>query len=116
LNKNVIKFNNDPYIISEIGINHNGYLSLAKKLIKSSVLAGANAVKFQKRDVSDLVNDQSKLKKAKGYLSKNQHDINQNQFLNYSKWLEYKNHQIIQDLKIFSLLTRKVIHLDLLTV
>lgn len=76
MNKNVIKFNNDPYIISEIGINHNGYLSLAKKLIKSSVLAGANAVKFQKRDVSDLVNDQSKLKKAKGYLSKHQHDIN----------------------------------------
>jgi N,N'-diacetyllegionaminate synthase len=76
LNKNVIKFNNDPYIISEIGINHNGYLSLVKKLIKSSVLAGANAVKFQKRDVNDLVNDQSKLKKAKGYLSKHENDIN----------------------------------------
>ena len=34
MNKNVIKFRKDPYIISEIGINHNGYLSLAKKLIK----------------------------------------------------------------------------------
>ena len=31
MNKNVIKFKKDPYIISEIGINHNGYLSLAKK-------------------------------------------------------------------------------------
>jgi len=76
MNKNVIKFNKDPYIISEIGINHNGYLSLVKKLIKSSVEAGADAVKFQKRDVIDLVNDQSKLKKAKGYLSKNVKDIN----------------------------------------
>lgn len=76
MNKNVIKFNKDPYIISEIGINHNGYLSLVKKLIKSSVQAGANAVKFQKRDVIDLVNDQSKLKKAKGYLSKHEKDIN----------------------------------------
>ena len=76
MNKNVIKFYKDPYIISEIGINHNGYLSLVKKLIKSSVDSGANAVKFQKRDVIDLVNDQSKLKKAKGYLSKHEKDIN----------------------------------------
>ncbi len=76
MNKNLIKFSKTPYIISEIGINHNGYLSIAKKLIKSSVLAGANAVKFQKRDVMDLVNDQSKLRKAKGYLSKHQKDIN----------------------------------------
>ena len=30
-NKNVIKFKNSPYIIAEIGINHNGYLNLAKK-------------------------------------------------------------------------------------
>jgi len=76
MNKNVIKFKRDPYIISEIGINHNGYLSLAKKLIKASVLAGADAVKFQKRNVDDLVNDKSKLKKAKGYLSKHENDIN----------------------------------------
>ena len=76
MNKNVIKFRKDPYIISEIGINHNGYLSLAKKLIKASVLSGADAVKFQKRNVDDLVNDKSKLKKAKGHLSKNENDIN----------------------------------------
>ncbi len=75
MNKNVIKFKEDPYIISEIGINHNGYLSLAKRLIKASALSGANAVKFQKRNVDDLVNDKSKLKSAKGYLSKNENDI-----------------------------------------
>jgi len=39
-------------IISEIGINHNGDLELAKKLIKASKDAGANIVKFQKRDIS----------------------------------------------------------------
>tara|TARA_A100001011_G_C14320195_1_gene850171 strand:- start:6515 stop:7585 length:1071 start_codon:yes stop_codon:yes gene_type:complete len=75
LNKNVINFKKSPYVIAEIGINHNGYLSLAKKLIKESVAAGANAVKFQKRNINDLVNDTSKLKKAKGYLSKNKDDI-----------------------------------------
>ena len=37
--------------ISEIGINHNGDLELAKKLIKASKDAGANFVKFQKRDI-----------------------------------------------------------------
>ena len=30
-NNRVIKFNKSPYIIAEIGINHNGYLRLAKK-------------------------------------------------------------------------------------
>lgn len=37
------------YIIGEIGINHNGEMELAKKLIDAAVLAGCNAVKFQKR-------------------------------------------------------------------
>ena len=42
------------YIISEIGINHNGNLKLAKSLIKSSATAGCNAVKFQKRTISEV--------------------------------------------------------------
>ena len=37
------------YIIAEIGINHNGSLDVAKKLIDAAFLAGCNAVKFQKR-------------------------------------------------------------------
>jgi len=35
--------------IAEIGINHNGDLKLAKKLIKTAKQAGADVVKFQKR-------------------------------------------------------------------
>lgn len=41
-------------IISEIGINHNGDLNLAKKMIEESKNFGADLVKFQKRDL-DLV-------------------------------------------------------------
>jgi len=37
------------FIIAEIGINHNGSLELAKKLIDGAVFAGCDAVKFQKR-------------------------------------------------------------------
>lgn len=37
------------YIIAEIGINHNGSIDLAKKMIDGAIFAGADAVKFQKR-------------------------------------------------------------------
>ena len=40
------------YIIAEIGINHNGNLDVAKRLISVAVAAGCSAVKFQKRTVS----------------------------------------------------------------
>jgi len=37
------------YVIAEIGINHNGDIDLAKRLISVAVAAGCDAVKFQKR-------------------------------------------------------------------
>lgn len=37
------------YVIAEIGLNHNGDIDIAKKLIDAAVLAGCDAVKFQKR-------------------------------------------------------------------
>jgi N-acetylneuraminate synthase len=37
------------YVIGEIGLNHNGDVEIAKKLIDVAALAGAQAVKFQKR-------------------------------------------------------------------
>ena len=39
-------------IIAEIGINHNGDLDIAKKLIKGAKECGADIVKFQKRDIN----------------------------------------------------------------
>ena len=41
-------------IIAEIGINHNGSLGIAKKLIDVAVSAGCDAVKFQKRDIEKV--------------------------------------------------------------
>jgi len=37
------------YVVAEIGINHNGDLEQAKRLIDAAMLAGVDAVKFQKR-------------------------------------------------------------------
>lgn len=41
-------------VLAEVGINHNGDLTIAKQLIDAAVSAGADAVKFQKRTI-DLV-------------------------------------------------------------
>lgn len=40
---------NPTYFIGEIGINHNGSVDIAKRLIDAAVHAGCDAVKFQKR-------------------------------------------------------------------
>jgi len=42
------------FVIAEIGINHNGDLEIAKRLIDEANKAGFNAVKFQKRTVEDV--------------------------------------------------------------
>ncbi len=42
------------FIVAEIGINHNGDIEIAKKLIDLAVFAGCDAVKFQKRDVEKV--------------------------------------------------------------
>jgi len=52
------------YVIAEIGINHNGSIDLAKKLISVAVAAGCDAVKFQKRTV-DVVYTAEELAKPR---------------------------------------------------
>lgn len=43
---------NKIYLIAEIGINHNGDMEIAKRLIDGAKKAGFDAVKFQKRDIN----------------------------------------------------------------
>jgi N-acetylneuraminate synthase len=42
------------FIIAEIGINHNGDMSVCKELIDEAVNCGCDAVKFQKRDIDQV--------------------------------------------------------------
>jgi N-acetylneuraminate synthase len=48
------------YIIAEIGINHNGSIDVAKKLIDIAAVAGCDAVKFQKRNPDVCVPEHQK--------------------------------------------------------
>jgi N-acetylneuraminate synthase len=51
IGKYAIGKGNPAFIIAEIGINHNGDIALAKKLIASAKECGCDAVKFQKRTI-----------------------------------------------------------------
>ena len=60
------------FIIAEIGINHNGDLTLAKQLIDVAVSAGADAVKFQKRtpDVATPAEQKNQMRETPwGYIT-----------------------------------------------
>jgi len=60
------------YVIGEIGINHNGDVEIAKKLINEAYHAGLNAVKFQKRTPEICVpkEQQSQMRETPwGYIS-----------------------------------------------
>ena len=56
----VVGEGNSIFIIAEIGINHNGDLDIAKKLIDVAKNAGCDAVKFQKRNVEKAVPESQK--------------------------------------------------------
>ena len=56
MSRAVIRIGNRPvgdgepvFVVAEVGINHNGSLDIARKLVDGAVLSGADAVKFQKR-------------------------------------------------------------------
>ena len=49
-----------PYLIAEIGINHNGDINITKELIKNAKNSGFDSVKFQKRTI-EIVYDKKTL-------------------------------------------------------
>lgn len=69
---------NRTIIIAEIGVNHNGSLSLAKKLIINAKNSGADVVKFQLYKTSELIRKETSLAK---YQKKNTNFNNQYEML-----------------------------------
>lgn len=54
IGKRLVGHEQPCFIIAEIGLNHQGDINLAKKLIDHAVAAGADCVKFQKRSLKDV--------------------------------------------------------------
>ncbi|MCD4692725.1 MAG: N-acetylneuraminate synthase family protein [Calditrichales bacterium] len=54
IGSHIISENGNPYIIAEIGCNHNGDIELGKKLIQEAKNCGCDAVKFQLWDHTEL--------------------------------------------------------------
>lgn len=57
INGQEIGINRPPYCIAEVGINHNGSIDLAKKMIDTAKKAGADAVKFQTFKAEEFCGD-----------------------------------------------------------
>ncbi len=51
IGSHIVGDNHPTFVVGEIGINHNGDLAVAKKLIDAAAAAGFQAIKFQKRTV-----------------------------------------------------------------
>lgn len=61
INKQKIGNGYPPYVVAEIGVNHNGRLDLALKLIDAAAKAGADAVKFQTFRAEQVTTSQTKM-------------------------------------------------------
>ena len=79
------------FIIGEVGINHNGDIDIAKKLIDMSVRCGCDAVKFQKRDIDIVYSEEELLKLRESPWGNTQRD--QKEGLEFSE----KEYDIIND-------------------
>src|SRR3989344_911532 len=75
------------FIIAEIGLNHQGDIKLAKKLIDHAVAAGADCVKFQKRSLKDVY-------KSDVLVSVEKEEHGSNYILNHIKNTELTEHQM----------------------
>lgn len=76
----VISHDSSAYVIAEAGINHNGSIQIAKELVDVAVESGADAVKFQKRKLSetylkDVVDDPAIAEMGVEYTVSNLKDV-----------------------------------------
>ena len=74
--ENFISKDSPTFVIAEAGVNHNGDMLIAKKLIDLAVIAGAEAVKFQTFSAKDLI--LRDIQKAP--YQKDTTDVNESQF------------------------------------
>ena len=96
-----IGLNFKPLIIVELGINHNGVLKKAKKLVDEAYKAGAEIIKHQTHIVEDEMSSEAK-KVVPGNSSVSIYEIMQRCALNESDELELKNYIESKDMIFIS--------------
>lgn len=78
INEREISCHSPCYVIAEAGVNHNGDMTLAYKLIDAAVAAGADAVKFQLFNTKHLILptvDKAQYQKSSGKSSQTQYEM-----------------------------------------
>lgn len=89
IGRHLIGHDQPVYVVAEIGINHNGDLEIAKRMIRLAYSAGVNAVKFQKRtpEICVPLEEQSKMRDTPwGYMS----------YLDYKKRIEFGKEEYME--------------------
>ena len=81
----------NTYVIAEGGLNHNGDINIAKKLIDSAKECGANAIKFQTYKTENFVRETNQY-----------FDVFKNAELNFEQFKELKNYSKSIGLTFFS--------------
>lgn len=76
------------FIIAEIGINHNGSVDLAKKMIDIAVTTGCDAVKFQKRTIDVVYTKEELAKERKSVFGNTNGDLKRGLEFNYEDYKE----------------------------
>ena len=95
IGKRLVGYKYPPLVIAEIGINHQGSLRLAKKMVDLAISAGVEVIKHQTHIVSDEMSQKAKRKKV-GYIGKSIYELmeecslNENQELELKKYVEHK--------------------------
>ena len=86
-----VGYEENPLVIAEIGINHNGSLDIAKKMAKTAIDAGIEVIKHQTHIVDDEMSKEADKEKI-GYIGKSIYQLMKDCALSESQELELKEY------------------------
>jgi N-acetylneuraminate synthase len=88
IGKKIVGEGHPCYVIAEIGINHNGDIDLAKRLISIAIAAGCDAVKFQKRTIDVVYSAEELSRPRESPFGNTNGDLKRGLEFGYDEYLE----------------------------